>query len=234
MFEKHKEKRLPVSATDKPPKKCLECDKFYRTRPTNQCQVCQDMEFEERILCDLNRAVQDRRNFVCHAFHPRLKLVNSAEAMMPTNPASVDRKSRHRSIKEIMASDKFKYQKALALQKLNYHPDGIFVELKYHLAWNVRHRNPVFSAEKEYFDFVFETVIGCGDLVGGLARLLWLAPDHLHIYVESDGEKSIEAIARKLKSFSKKGIMTNFPKIKKSLDKGAYLWDEAYFSETVG
>jgi REP element-mobilizing transposase RayT len=154
--------------------------------------------------------------------------------MMPINPASVDRKSRHRSIKEIMASDKFKYQKALALQKLNYHPDGIFVELKYHLAWNVRHRKPVFSPEKEHFDFVFETVIGCGDLVGGVARLLWLAPDHLHIYVESDGEKSIEAITRKLKSSSRKGIMANFPKIKKSLDKGASLWDEAYFSETVG
>ncbi len=163
-----------------------------------------------------------------------MKLVSPAEATTPTGPVPVDRKSRHKSIKEIMDSDKFKYQKALALQKLNRDPDEIFVELKYHLAWNVSHRKPVFSPEKEYFDFVFDTVIGCGDLVGGIARLLWLAPDHLHVYVESDGEKSIEAIVRKLKPFLKKAILVNFPGIKKGLDKGTTIWDKAYFSETLG
>ncbi len=96
------------------------------------------------------------------------------------------------------------------------------------------HRKPVFSPEKEYFDFVLDTVIGCGDLVGGIARLLWLAPDHLHVYVESDGEKSIEAIIRKLKPFLKKAILANFPGIKKGLDKGTAIWDKAYFSETLG
>jgi REP element-mobilizing transposase RayT len=192
------------------------------------------LEFEEGILCDLNRAVQDGPNFICHAFRPRLKLVSSAVATMPTSSALVDRKSRYKSIKEIMASDKFKYQKALALQKLSRDPDEIFVELKYHLAWNVSHRKPVFSPEKEYFDFVLDTVIGCGDLVGGIVRLLWLAPDHIHIYVESDGEKSIEAIIRKLKSFLKKAILTDFPGIKKGLDKGTAIWDKGYFSETLG
>ena len=133
-----------------------------------------------------------------------------------------------------MTSDKFKYQKALALQKLNRDPDEFFVELKYHLAWNVRHRKPVFSPEKEYFNFVLDTVTGCGDLVGGIARLLWLAPDHIHVYIESDGEKSIEAIIRKLKPILKKTLLANFPGIKKGLDKGTAIWDKGYFSETLG
>ncbi|MBI5602385.1 MAG: transposase [Deltaproteobacteria bacterium] len=214
--------------------KCLECDKFYRSRVGHQCRVCRDLEFEEKILCDLNRAVQDDHNFICHAFRPRLNLVGSAAPEILTGPGSVDRKARHKTIEEIMASDKFKYQKALALQKLNQNPDEIFVELKYHLAWNVSHRKPVFSPGKKYFDFVLDTVMGCGDLVGGIARLLWLAPDHLHIYVESDGEKSIEAIVRKIKPFLKKALLANFPEIKKCLDKGTALWDNAYFSETLG
>jgi len=220
-----------MSETAKTPQKCLECDKFYRSRAIHQCRVCRDLEFEERILCHLNRAVQDDHNFSCHTFRPRLNLIGSDQV---TRSAPLDQKSRHKSIKEIMASDKFKYQKALALQKLNQDPDGIFVELKYHLAWNVSHRTPVFSPEKEYFDFVLDTVIGCGGLVGGVARLLWLAPDHLHVYVESDGKKSIEAIIRKLKQFLKKALLAKFPEIKKKLDKGMDIWDKAYFSETLG
>jgi putative transposase len=220
--------------TNEIPPKCLECDRFYRSRPIPECRVCRDLEFEEGILCDLNRAIQDVHQFVCHAFRPRLHLAGQAEDALLSSPALMDRKSRHKSIQEIMASDKFKYQKALALQKLNRDPDGFFVELKYHLAWNVRYRRPIFAPEKEYLDFVLDTLLGCGDLVRGVVRLLWLAPDHLHLYIESDGEKSIEEIIRRLKSFLNKTILAKFPMIRKGLDKGSSLWDKAYFTETLG
>jgi len=108
------------------------------------------------------------------------------------------------------------------------------MELKYHLAWNVSQRTAVFSPEKKYFNLVLDTLIGCGGLVGGVVRLLWLAPDHLHIYVESDGGKSIEAIIRKLKLFLKKELLATFPEVKKGLAKGENIWDKAYFSETLG
>jgi REP element-mobilizing transposase RayT len=224
-----------MSQLNETPPKCLECHKFYRSRPIAECPVCRDLKFEEGILCELNQAVQDNLNFVCHAFRPGLKLVSlPGKDKSNQRPAMMDPKKRHKSIQEIMASDKFKYQKALALQKLNRDPDEFFVELKYHLAWNVRYRKPVLVHEKEYLDFVLETLAGCGDLVGGTVRLLWLAPDHLHLYLESDGEKSIEAIVRKLKSTLNKGTLTKFPMIKKGLDKGNTLWDKAYFTETLG
>lgn len=98
--------------------KCLECDKYYRSRPIPECPVCRNLEFEEGILCDLNRAVQESPLLVCHAFRPRLKLMSPIGDRIDSRPVLVDRKSRHKSIQEIMASDKFKYQKALALQKL--------------------------------------------------------------------------------------------------------------------
>jgi putative transposase len=219
---------------DQIPPRCLECDKFYRSRPISECRVCRDLEFKEGILCDLNRAVQDSPHFVCYAFRPRLHLAGQAEDTILSSPALTDRKSRHKSIQEIMTSDRFKYQKALALQKLNRDPDGFFVELKYHLAWNVSHRKPIFSPGKEYVEFVLDTLFGCGDLVGGAARLLWLAPDHLHLYIESDGEKSTDLIIRRLKSFLNKTTLAKFPMIRKGLDKGSNLWDKAYFSETLG
>ena len=214
--------------------KCLECHKFHGSRPIVECPVCRDLKFEEGILCELNRAVQDNLHFVCHAFRPGLKLVDPQGKAKLARPVLTDPRQRHKSIQEIMASDKFKYQKALALQKLNRTPDEFFVELKYHLAWNVRHRKPVFIQEKEYIDFVLDTLAGCGDLVGGAVRLLWLAPDHLHLYLESDGEKSVEVIVRKLKSTLNKATLAQFPMIKKGLDKGGTLWDKAYFTETLG
>lgn len=214
--------------------KCLECDKYYRSRPIPECPVCRDLEFEEGILCDLNRAVQESPLLVCHAFRPRLKLMSPIGDRIESRPVLVDRKSRYNSIQEIMASDKFKYQKALALQKFNREPDEFFVELKYHLAWNVSHRKPIFASEKEYLIFILETLRGCGDLVGGAVRLLGLAPDHLHLYIESDGEKSIDSIIRRLKLFLTKTSLAQFPMIRKGLDKGSTLWDKAYFLETLG
>jgi putative transposase len=215
-----------MSQMNETPSKCQGCDKFFRSRPIANCPVCRDLKFEEGILCELNQAVQD---------HLGLKLVSlPGKDKSNQRPAMMDPKKRHKSIQEIMASDKFKYQKALALQKLKRDPYEFFMELKYHLAWNVRHRKPVLIQENEYLDFIVDTLAGCGDLVGGAVRLIWLAPDHLHLYVESDGEKSIEAIVRKLKSTLNKGTLAKFPLMKKGLDKGGTLWDKAYFVETLG
>jgi putative transposase len=192
------------------------------------------LELEEGILCDLNRAVQKGRNSQCLAFRPRLNLVGTQADTKQTGQGPVDRKTRHQSIQEIMASDKFNYQKALALQKLSQDPDGVFIELKYHLVWNVRHRRPVFLPEKEYVDFILKKINSCGKWVGDMARLLWLAPDHLHVYIESDGKKSIEIIIRKIKPFLTKEFLANFPEIKKIFDQKGDLWDKSYFTETLG
>lgn len=196
--------------------KCLECDKFYRSRTDSRCRVCQSLEFEEGILCDLNRAVQDDHNFSCYAFRPRLKLVGTALGKIATGPALVDRKSRHKSIQEIMASDKVKYQKVLALQKLNWDPDEIFSEIKHHLSWNVHHRKPIFYPGKDYFDPLCDIFLEAGQLVGGTAHLLWLAPDHIHLYVESDGTKSLDTITQTLKIFLKRMSLKDSPSSKKN------------------
>ncbi|MFH1240863.1 MAG: transposase [Pseudomonadota bacterium] len=122
----------------------------------------------------------------------------------------------------------------MALQRLGRDQDAVFVQLKYHLAWNVTHRKPVFAGFENLIDFVSGTFSDFSDLVGGFARLLWLAPDHLHLYVESDGEHSIESIAQEMKRLSASAILTEFADLKAGLDAEEELWDMAYFAETIG
>ena len=100
----------------------------------------------------------------------------------PTPP-----RSQLQFIRDFLKSDKIKYQTALALQKLEQDPDEILVNLKYHLLWNTAHRKPVLKPTQTYFEDFSEVILGFGELVGGMAVLMWLAPDHVHIYVEGSG-----------------------------------------------
>jgi len=217
------------------PEKCQKCQKSYRPGVHNECQFCRDIDFQESNLCDLNRALQAlRQRFVCHAFEPKIRpglsLVKGGR--MPSdrqqNKVSPD------GCEVLLNSDRVKYQRALALQKLQRDPDRVYMELKYHLAWNVASRKSIFADSPDAFDAVNNEFFTCDSQVGGFARLLWLAPDHIHVYVESDGEKSIEAIVRYLKRISSKALREASGK-PAFLQKAALrIWDKAYFSETLG
>ncbi len=216
------------------PPKCLECAKFYRHQPHVTCRVCNDFRLEETLLCDLNRMIQKPDPFHCHAFQPRLHLAGTREDGQPTKSRPTPPRSQLQFLRDFLKSDKIKYRKALALQKLEQDPDEIIVNLKYHLLWNTAHRRPVFIPPKKYFENVFDLFLGFGELVGGTAALMWLAPDHVHVYVETDGEKPLEAIVKKLKAASSKALLEQFQNTKENLTKGGRLWDKAYFVETIG
>jgi len=80
-----------------------------------------------------------------------------------------------------------KCQNALALQKLNRDPEGVFTDLKYHFAWNVVCRRPVFGPPEDYLSFIGNIFFKCSELIGGFVNLITLALDHVHVYGESDG-----------------------------------------------
>ena len=109
----------------------------------------------------------------------------------------------------------------------------MFIDIKYHFAWNVIHRKPVFKPTNETFDFFYDTFLKCNDFVGGFVRLLWLAPDHVHLYVNSDGECSVETMAQEIKRHSNKAILSDLNDIKERLNGKNDLWDVSYFSQTI-
>lgn len=216
------------------PRKCGECVKSSKPFIHAKCNFCKDLEFQEEVLCDLNRCVQDPVTFTCHAFQPILKLVVPFTQEVPPSPKDPTNSCSERFFGKLLSSDKIGYERALALQKLGRDPDAVVFELKYHLAWNAIHRKPVFVRSENMFNFINDIFSKFSDLVGGFVRLLWLAPDHLHLYMESDGEKSIEVIAQKMKRQSASAILEEFADLKASLDAENELWDKAYFVETVG
>ncbi|MDF1593287.1 MAG: transposase [Desulfobacterales bacterium] len=213
------------------PAKCLECAKSSKPFIHGKCRFCQDLNFQEEVLCDLNRSIQNPTFFECHAFQPLLKLISSSG--QNTRPEHKVQSAKI-TLDKLFNSDKVKYQRALALQKLARNPDDVILEIKYHFAWNVIGRRPAFEAAVSMIDFISNTITTCSKAVGGFAGLLWLAPDHIHLYVDSDGEVSPDNMAQKLKRLSEAPILERFPNLIASPKVEIGLWDEAYFVETLG
>ena len=223
-----------LNTSENLPEKCMSCANNTASAVHKKCKFCQDLRFTESLLCHLNRTIQSPDKFICHAFRQKLVNVNKPVAEKAGIEISQADSFRTDKIKKLLDSDKSKYRNALAVQRLLRDPDGEYLDLKYHFVWNVMCRRPVFEKSADYFDFTSDLFLNCGDMVGGYAQLLWLAPDHAHIYVVSDGRDSVETVIRKLKEHSEKAIIDRFPEVVKKLNPKNRLWDKAYFSETIG
>lgn len=92
----------------------------------------------------------------------------------------------------------------------------------------------MFVPANDFISFVHDVFLGCSQAAGGLVQLVYLAPDHVHVYVESNGERSADEIARDIKTVSAKAIREEFSSLQDMLAGSADLWDDAYFVETVG
>ena len=111
------------------PTKCQECVKSSKPFVNSRCTFCQDLGFQEKTLCHLNRCIQNSVSFECYAFQPLLKLVQSSG--QETWPESKTQ-SAEITLEKLLDSDKVKYQRALALQKLARDPEDVMLEIKYH------------------------------------------------------------------------------------------------------
>ncbi len=211
------------------PKKCHECRKYSRPTTHGKCTFCQNLAFQESILCDLNRRVQHHDNFECLAFVPTLKLVGSSKQ---DELCASDRSTE--PFQNFLESDRFKYQRALAVQKMRNHPDTVFMNLRYHLAWNVVHRRASFPDPQNAFEVVNDAFFDSGSAVDSFVSLLWLAPDHVHVYLESDGEKPVETISQEIKIISESSILERVSEMVIKEVAGNDLWDKAYFAESIG
>ncbi len=213
------------------PIKCLECAKSCKPFIHKSCSFCQELSFQEEVLCSLNRSTQNPTLFECHAFQPLLKIVESSEQETRPEPKA---QPAEITLKKLLNSDKVKYQRTLALQKLTRNPDDVMLEIKYHFAWNVVGRRPAFTEPATIIGFIGDIIKTCSEAVSGFASLRWLARDHIHLYVESDGEVSPNIMAQKLKRLLEIPILERFPDLVASPKVERRLWDKAYFVETIG
>jgi REP element-mobilizing transposase RayT len=212
------------------PELCRKCDARDRKAIPDQCDLCSDLSFDERVLCDLTRSVQNWQEFACHAFRPLSR--SQPSSVKSLDDRSDDRKSSTTPFR--VDTDCIKYWEALAIQRFRTDPDNVSVNLKYHLVWNVARRKPTFVRSGDSRVRIDEAFAACGDRIGGSASVLWLAPDHIHVYLTSDGEKSIETVMKLLKRVSLQGLRARLAPEVSSSRKNRVAWDKAYFAETLG
>ncbi len=97
-----------MPSPNKLPAKCMECAKSKMSRFHRKCHFCRDLEFQESVLCDLNRCIQGGPDFECHAFQPMLKLVGPPKNKMPRFDDKSTREIKEKFFLDLLKSDKIK------------------------------------------------------------------------------------------------------------------------------
>src|SRR5262249_48907516 len=159
------------------PTLCQACYTHSRSTVVKACPFCRDVQFPEQVLCDLVRADQsEKQPFRCAAFRPALSVVRHDEIeASPAEEGSEDTANM---------SPKDKWFRAYAVQQLSLHPDLVDFTIRYHVVFSTRQRVNVFASKHsgQMADMVRQAAVPFEQTT---AHVLWLASDHLHLYIDA-------------------------------------------------
>src|SRR5215475_1222456 len=205
------------------PTLCQACYTHYRSTVINACPFCRDMQFPEQVLCDLVREGQsEKQPFRCAAFRPALSVVRHDEI-----------EARHMaegSEDTANMSHKDKWFRAYAVQQLSLHPDLIAFTIRYHVVLSTRQRTNVFASEhsEQIADMVRQAALPFEQTT---AHLLWLALDHLHLYIDASPDYALDEIVHAIREHLEPEMANLFPALPLS---NQPVWERAYFAESIG
>jgi putative transposase len=127
-------------------------------------------------------------------------------------------------------SQKEKWFKAYAVQQLQMNPDLIYANLRYHVVFSTVQRTKLFPHQDfERIDNIFHQAEFPFENTN--VHLLYLAPDHMHLYIDSSPDYSLDEIVNAVMEFSEREIVAQFSGLQKSSNS---LWERAYFLEGIG
>lgn len=204
---------------------CTTCHKYENKSVMQACHFCRSTGFEEQILCELTRGAQrKRKNIECQAFRQRLSLVAGKKKVSKTETDNASGPP---------LTEKQKYNLAKALQQLQRNPDETVCNLMYHVCLVTTKREPVFANAEPYIEHLIKSLAGLETKLPGIIRaeLLWLASDHLHIFIETTPDYSVDELVRGIRKNFDNVATSGFPALRQS---GKSVWGKLYFSETIG
>jgi REP element-mobilizing transposase RayT len=204
------------------PTLCQACYKHYRSTVIKACPFCDDVQFPEQVLCNLVREGQSAKQpFRCAAFRPALSVVRHDE--IEASPAEED------SEDTVSMSPKDKWFRAYAVQQLSFNPDLIAFTIRYHVVLSTRQRANVFSSEHrtQIADMVRQAAVPFEQTT---AHVLWLASDHLHLYIDASPDYSLDEIVHAIMEDLERETR-QFPALQPSHPP---VWERAYFAESIG
>ena len=204
------------------PTLCQACYKHYRSTVVKACPFCADVQFPEAMLCDLVREGQsEKQPFRCAAFRPALSVVRHDEIEA--------RRMEEGSEDTVNMSPKDKWFRAYAVQQLSLNPDLIVFTIRYHVVLSTRQRVNVFSSEHSALmaDLVRQAAVPFEQTT---AHVLWLASDHMHLYIDATPDYSLDEIVRAIMDDLERETR-QFPALQHSHQP---VWERAYFAEGLG
>jgi REP element-mobilizing transposase RayT len=205
------------------PTLCQACYKHYRSTVVKACPFCRDVQFPEQVLCDLVREGQsEKQPFRCGAFRPALSVVRHDEIeAQPMEEGSED---------TVNMSPKDKWFRAYAAQQLSLHPDLIAFTIRYHVVFSTRQRVNVFASEQRepMADLVRQAAVPFEQTT---AHVLWLASDHLHLYIDASPDYALDEIVHAMREYLEHAMANLLPELQHSHQP---VWERAYFAEGIG
>ena len=205
------------------PTLCQACYKHYRSTVVKACPFCDDVQFPEQVFCDLVREGQsEKQPFRCAAFQPALSVVRHDEIeASPAEEGSED--TAHMSPKD-------KWFRAYAVQQLSLHPDLVDFTIRYHVVLSTRQRTNVFASEhgEPMADLVRQAALPFEQTT---AHVVWLASDHLHLYIDATPDYALDEIVHALREYLEHEMANLLPALQHSKQP---VWERAYFAEGIG
>lgn len=172
------------------------------------------MDLSEEVLCWITRdGSVDGKLSECSAYRPNLSIATPKQH----NFIPIDNKESDSG----GLTDKDKWLVAYSKQQLLKNPEQNQFKLQFHICLVARKRNKIFSNSTEYFDKITgifqQTVIGFENTQ---IEVLWICSDHIHLYLNTSPDYSLDEIVDKL--------------IEGSMEEIIGAWESAYFAETIG
>jgi len=209
---------------------CNDCFKHHHNVIAKDCSICQKLAFEESILCSLLQPAKNDVEIDCFAYKHNLSVVTTVDNGDAEKPNTVlqDSKDNIWDDKQFQMSNKHKWLKALALQKLSFSPDQIITNLSFHICLVTKAREPLFLDTDIDLSSIFSEA---GSLFDGHLEVLSYGKDHIHLYANTSPDFSLDDVVNKALSFAEPKIKELYPELFK--DKMT-LFEKAYFAESIG
>src|SRR5262249_41707202 len=134
----------------------------------------------------------EKQPFRCAAFRPALSVVRHDE--IEASPA------KEGSEETSDTSPKDNWFRAYAVQQLSHNPDLIDFTIRYHVVFSTRQRTNVFSREhgEPMADLVRQAALPFEQTI---AHVLWLASDHLHLYIDATPDYALDEIVHAIREY---------------------------------
>ncbi len=189
---------------------CNKCFKYHNKTTIKDCSLCIDLKFPENVLCDLTRSEQENELFKCYAYRPLLTLANQG----------ISKRSEQKDVNDdsstINISNRTKWFMTYAKQQMQFNPEQEFYSLKYHICLITRKREKIFSDPKRFVRNISDIFKNVESVFNDTKiDLLWLAEDHIHLYIDSNPDYSLDELAFKIMELSEIDIIEGFLQLKK-------------------